>query len=338
MLALCIDIGAGTQDVLVYEAGSRIENSLKLVLPTPTVRLGKQVARMTGDVFVNGRIIGGGPVVRAMKDHIASGNCIYITKEAAATVRDNLLDVAAKGFTIVEGVENADLTLDEFDFESITPLISAYYPGQTLDVVAVAAQDHGYTAGQSDRMTRFLFLKQFLAGGLRSACFRCESEIPPHFTRWQSLATSIRERWSGDILLTDTAVIAALGAASITNHRPVISIDAGNAHTFAALIGEGDRILGFFEHHTGSLTPERAAALVRKLSRSEVTFDEVFAEEGHGAHVFEQCMAEGCPVLVTGPKRGDIFADGNAGVRFAAPAGDMMMTGPVGLLMQLGAL
>jgi len=34
---LAIDVGRGTQDILVYEPGRAVENSMKLVLPSPTV-------------------------------------------------------------------------------------------------------------------------------------------------------------------------------------------------------------------------------------------------------------------------------------------------------------
>ncbi len=44
MNILCVDIGTGTQDILLYDSDREIENCLKLVMTSPTMR----VARTTG--------------------------------------------------------------------------------------------------------------------------------------------------------------------------------------------------------------------------------------------------------------------------------------------------
>ncbi|MBM7624186.1 hypothetical protein [Sporohalobacter salinus] len=41
---LAIDVGAGTQDILIFETGQPIENSIKLVLPAPTVIKAEEIA------------------------------------------------------------------------------------------------------------------------------------------------------------------------------------------------------------------------------------------------------------------------------------------------------
>ena len=54
---LAIDIGAGTQDILLFEEDASIENSVQLVLPSPTVQVARQIRRATDeghDIYLTG--------------------------------------------------------------------------------------------------------------------------------------------------------------------------------------------------------------------------------------------------------------------------------------------
>ncbi|MFN3762893.1 MAG: pyruvate formate lyase-activating protein, partial [Anaerolineae bacterium] len=73
---LAIDVGAGTQDILLWEAGQPMENNVKLVLPSWTTVLARQVRQATREgrpLFLTGNLMGGGPVVSATKRHIRAG-------------------------------------------------------------------------------------------------------------------------------------------------------------------------------------------------------------------------------------------------------------------------
>ena len=102
---LAIDVGAGTQDILLWEVGQPMENNVKLVLPswmTVLARRVKQATREGRPVFLTGNLMGGGPLVSAMKRHLRAVHLVYVTPRAALTVRDNLDQVRERGYTIVE--------------------------------------------------------------------------------------------------------------------------------------------------------------------------------------------------------------------------------------------
>ncbi|WP_369404531.1 hypothetical protein [Salidesulfovibrio brasiliensis] len=44
---LCLDIGSGTQDVLLHIPGREIENCPKFILPTPSVRIAGYLSELT---------------------------------------------------------------------------------------------------------------------------------------------------------------------------------------------------------------------------------------------------------------------------------------------------
>ncbi|MFQ5815814.1 MAG: hypothetical protein ACE5G7_04890, partial [Candidatus Hydrothermarchaeaceae archaeon] len=63
---LAVDIGVGTQDILIYESLRNPENNIKLVLPAMTQILAKKMRRTRGDVFICGETMGGGPLSSAV--------------------------------------------------------------------------------------------------------------------------------------------------------------------------------------------------------------------------------------------------------------------------------
>ena len=73
---IAIDVGAGTQDVLIYEAGRPYENLVKLVLPSQTqivARKIRDVTRARRPLHLTGTVMGGGASSDAVKDHLAAG-------------------------------------------------------------------------------------------------------------------------------------------------------------------------------------------------------------------------------------------------------------------------
>ena len=64
------------------------------------------------------------------------------------------------------------------------------------------------------------------------------------------------------------AVLGSLGDPVVhqkARDEGVILVNAGNMHTFATLL-KGRRLYGLFEHHTGGITFEIIAELVRRSS------------------------------------------------------------------------
>src|SRR5438128_754616 len=74
MRILAIDVGTGTQDILLFDSGQPIENALQLIMPSPTQIAAGRIRRATEGgrpVFLTGVTAGGGPchwVVEAQND------------------------------------------------------------------------------------------------------------------------------------------------------------------------------------------------------------------------------------------------------------------------------
>ena len=47
MKILAVDVGTGTQDILLFDSDKEIENSLKLVMPSPTVLVANRIRAAT---------------------------------------------------------------------------------------------------------------------------------------------------------------------------------------------------------------------------------------------------------------------------------------------------
>jgi uncharacterized protein (DUF1786 family) len=335
---LAIDVGAGTQDILLWEAGQPMENNIKLVLPSWTTILARQVKRATREgrpIFLTGNLMGGGPVVSAMKRHLQAGHPVYTTSRAALTIRDNLDQVRERGYTIVEGGEEPPdapdlLTLRTRDVD-LDALASALAPFDIAvpEIVAVAVQDHGECLEGSNRLFRFHLWREFVEGGGEMLDL-AYPEPPLCYTRM----LAVQQDAPGAVMM-DTGPAALWGI--IEDGRAVahqdegfIAVNLGNQHTLGVLLRRG-RILGLFEHHTALMDPEKLVRLVDRLRDGTLTNEEVYQDHGHGAFIGpDHTPGAGFDfVAVTGPQR-RLAAE--LGYHFAAPHGDMMLTGCFGLV------
>jgi uncharacterized protein (DUF1786 family) len=335
---LAIDVGAGTQDVLLWEADQPTENSIKLVLPSWTTVLAGRVRRATEEgrpIFLTGNLMGGGPIVSAMKRHLRAGYPVYATPRAALTIRDNLDQVRERGYTVLEeGHEpphGADLVLlrtRDVDLDVLEDVLGPF--GVTIpETVAVAVQDHGECLVGSNRQFRFQLWRQFVeAGGQMIAL--AYREPPPCYTRMLAV-----QRDAPGAVVMDTGPAALWGIledehAAVHQEEGFTLVNVGNQHTLGVLL-RGERILGLFEHHTVLMDPEKLQRLIEDLRAGALTNDEVYADNGHGAYVHPDYVpGDGFDfVAVTGPQR-QIAED--LGYTFAAPYGDMMLTGCFGLV------
>ena len=342
---LAIDVGAGTQDILLWEAGQPVENNVKLVLPSWTTILARHVKRATQEgrpVFLTGNLMGGGPLVSAMKRHLKAGYPVYATPRAALTIRDNLDQVRALGYTLVEEPQDVPhlLTLRtrDVDLEALTVALAPF--GVTVpEAVAVAVQDHGECLVGSNRKFRFQLWREFVeqGGEMLGLAYR---EPPACYTRMRA----VQQDAPGAILM-DTGPAALWGIlederAAAHQDEGFIAVNLGNQHTLGVLL-RGERILGLFEHHTALITPEKLVHLVDRLRAGTLTDAEVYDDNGHGAFIspgyalVSEGLGTGVPgamfgfVAVTGPQR---HLAANLGYHFAAPHGDMMLTGCFGLV------
>jgi uncharacterized protein (DUF1786 family) len=95
----------------------------------------------------------------------------------------------------------------------------------------------------------------------------------------------------------------------------------------------GTRVISLYEHHTGEMTREQIEDFTERLLDNTLTQDEVIDTKGHGVFYApgEDDGLEAPLVAVTGPQRGRLRAS-RLDPYFAAPHGDMMLSGCFGLL------
>jgi uncharacterized protein (DUF1786 family) len=347
MQILAVDIGTGTQDVLLFDTNKEPENALKLVMPSPTVLLAQRIAAATAageDLLLTGVTMGGGPCGWAAEDHLKAGHHVFATPEAARTFNDDLDEVAARGVQIVSEDEAKGLSgvrrleMLDFDYGALDRAFGAF--GVELDradLLAVAVFDHGAApSGVSDRLFRFEYLAERIEKGMGLAGFAFPQEdIPPSMTRLQAAASTAPT--GRPLVVMDTAPAAILGALQdpqVAARQEAIVANVGNFHTLAFHlrgVGETRTIAGLFEHHTGRLSQARLEELLAQLAAGSLSHDELFAEHGHGALVLDTAPAALDFVAVTGPRR-SMLAGSAFQPYLAVPYGDMMMTGCWGLV------
>ena len=349
MKILAIDIGAGTKDILLFDDSKEaIENCVKLVLPAPSQVYADEVRRATAlakDIFVNGDVIGGGAFASSLKRHVKRGFRVTMTERAAYTVRNTLDQVRELGIEVAVDEEPSakfqgqTMTIKEINLTELGDFLAQYgEPLEDLDIVAVAVQDHGVSpSGISNRRYRIENMRKTLESNPKpEALAFLESEIPPHYLRMQSVVRATKNQLPhAEVLLMDTSPDAILGCLkdeTSEKARNVLAINVGNGHTMAALISDGT-ITGIMEHHTRYMDHEKMRRLLIDFSNGSLTDEEVFSDNGHGLFYLEepQGFKNIDAIVATGPKR-NILQKTGLPVHLAAPAGDVMMSGPIGLV------
>ncbi|HMK54600.1 MAG TPA: DUF1786 domain-containing protein [Methanobacteriaceae archaeon] len=333
MKILAVDVGTGTQDIMLYDSLEPIENAIKMVMPSPTMIIANKIRKHHHDLFFTGETMGGGPVNQAIQSHLDKGYRVVMTESAARTVRDDLRRVKSKGIKIVPNREKhpemAQIKMGDIDFDLFKEALLPFDVELEFDHVAVAVQDHGYLEGTGDRNFRFQKIKEKLNSPLPPEEFAFQKDVPEYFTRMQGVLRTLK---GYNPLIMDSKFAALAGCTCdqvVKNLETFVAMDVGNGHTLAAAFKEG-RICGIFEHHTRVLTPKKIEYLVNKLISGKITHQEVHQDNGHGAWVAEPIETSEL-IVATGPQR-KLLQNTHLEVYNAAPAGDVMMAGPAGLI------
>jgi len=337
MRLVAIDIGMGTQDVLVYDSEKKMENCIKMVLPSPTLLKAREVrsARIEGrDVALVGGVMGGGHITHAVKEHVRAGLGVYATKGAALTLKDDLERVRQMGVRIVDDEQDIPehavrIELRDVDMGMIEHVLSWVHE-DVPDLVGVAVQDHGFSLG-SNRQFRFEHLRRIIQKGGRIEHFAYMNDVPEHLTRMRQVCRDVHPR---RCFVMDTGPSAIFGCIVQEGCEPCVVVNVGNGHVLAAAVSDG-RVVGIFEHHTRLVDAEKLDGLIERMCEGTLTHEDVFYDGGHGAYVSEG--VGNVRVLVTGPNR-HIMSCSKLDVSFPAPFGDMMLTGCFGLLSAARAL
>ena len=173
MKILAVDMGTGTQDILLFDSRVDVENSLKMVQPSPTMiahRRIKAATRRKEPILLTGVTMGGGPSHWAAEGHLEAGLPVYATPDAARSFNDDLDVVTDFGVTVISedealklGEDVVRLELKDFDFDSIEAAFRSFdVTLDDLDVIAAAVFDRGINLRCSTIRQRFSTTAQHL--------------------------------------------------------------------------------------------------------------------------------------------------------------------------------
>ncbi|HEX6291743.1 MAG TPA: DUF1786 domain-containing protein [Herpetosiphonaceae bacterium] len=351
MRVLAIDVGTGTQDMLLFDSDGQVENSIQLIMPSPTLRIAQQVraaTRAQRPIMLYGVLMGGGPCHWAVNDHLQAGLPVYATPSAARTFDDDLDNVQAAGIYLFDENSPAERAHDalhiemrDLDLDAISAALEAFGVEPAWDVLAVAAFDHGNAPPDvSDRKFRFDYLAERLShdGWLTDLAFT-RATIPHEMTRLQAIADTAPA--AIPLVVMDTAPAAVLGALDdphVAAQDEALIANIGNFHALAFHIA-GSTIRGLFEHHTGELQPEQLHSFLERLAEGTLTNAEIFGSQGHGALILDPTPATDPLLATTGPRQAFVRRWGARAERLyrAVPHGDMMLAGCFGLLRAVAA-
>ena len=320
MRILAIDVGTGTQDIMIYDSEKELENAIKLVLPSPHLFISQKIRETENDIYFDGEIMGGGKIKNTLLEHMEKGYNVVMEPTCAKTIRDNIEQVKSFGIEIADDEKSYDgytkITLGDIDITKLSEFLLGYDLEFDFDRIAIAVQDHGYNENMGDRDFRFEKIREKISEPTSPLEFGFKGEdLPEYFTRMQAVRRQVKNEGIEELpLVMDTkfASIAGMCYDEVASKlNSFIAIDIGNGHTTAASVENG-KIQGVFEHHTSSLTGESLERYINRLASGEITHEEVYNDHGHGAHVLNP-ISKIEKVIVSGPKR-------------------VMMTGTVGLI------
>ncbi|MEI6724885.1 MAG: DUF1786 family protein, partial [Actinomycetes bacterium] len=317
-------------------------------VPSRTQVVGAQIAQATKrgqTVIFSGPTMGGGACGAAMKRHLAAGQAFVATEEAALTFSDDLDKVRALGARVVGDAAAelaarmpedsvAAISSGDLDPGALRDALDLLGADPRFDAVAVAVQDHGFAPHSSNRVFRFAFWEAAVrARRPIGELFYDAADAPPEFTRLRAAAALASElSCGGPALVADTGPAALYGALP-EGVADAVLVNVGNGHTIC-VVTLGGRLAGVFEHHTSALDASRLEDFLQRFLAGGLDNDEVREDGGHGA-VMGPDVAErdlrGLPMYATGPRRA-LLAGSSLPLEYAAPHGDMMLTGCFGLL------
>ncbi len=343
MRILAVDMGTGTQDILLFDSQAPLENCVQLIMPSATEIAARRIRRATREgrpVALSGVIMGGGPCHWALEDHLRAGLLAYATLEAAKTFDDDLEMVQRLGVTLVSADELvsldsrvAHIELRDLDLRVIRAAMTAFEVDTEFDGLAIGCLDHGASPpGYSDRLFRFEHLKRVVSSGNSLLNFAyLPADVPDYLTRARSMLACADTGIA--TVFMDTGPAAALGALQderVSAAREQFVLNLGNMHALAFHL-RGVHIHSLYEHHTGEISREQIEQFTEGLMAGTLQHEEVFDSKGHGVLYVDEPGDRHPLLAVTGPQR-DKVRGSRLVPYLAAPHGDMMIAGCYGLV------
>ncbi len=339
---LLIDVGAGTMDVLFHDMESGLQ--CKAVVRSPVLTVAEQITRTPGNLLIKGVEMGGGSLAAILRQR-ALRDEVLISASAAMTLHHQEDRVRSWGIRVIPDAEADEfrptagfsvLTFADLDRERLRSLFSCFGVPFEMDSVGVCAQDHGIPppgSGHLDHRHR-VFAEALDRDPFPHALLFPHDEIPGTFHRLQSIARCAMNLPTPEAWVMDSGMAAILGASMDSSARRaerVLVLDAATSHTVGAALDRGE-ITGFFEYHTRDVTLPRIESLLEAVADGKLRHSRILEEGGHGAYIRKALGFDRVQdIVATGPRR-RILDGSRLSIRFAAPGGDNMMTGNVGLL------
>ena len=339
---LMIDVGAGTLDLLYYDAATG--EHFKAVVKSPVRTLADKIENISGNLVVTGVEMGGGRVSAALKTR-AQSHAVVMSTAAAATIHHDPDRVAACGVEVVSNDEALALaadpnytavTLSDIEPRRLRRIVEGLGVPFEFDIIGLCAQDHGVAPrGVSHLDYRHrLFASVLDRTPFPHALVYPADRVPETFNRLRCMARVARELPAEEVYVMDSGMAAIQGACCdplCAGMQRFMVLDIATSHTVGAALTEGE-IAGFFEYHTHDMTVDKLDRLLLALPGGGLDHAAILREGGHGAYTRRRFdYRENEIILATGPRR-RLMADSRLPLTNGAPWGDNMMTGTVGIL------
>ncbi len=159
MRILAIDVGTGTPDIMIYDTEKELENSIKLVLPSPHLYISQRIRETENDIYFTGEIMGGGKIKNTILEHMEKGYEVVMEPTCAKTIRDDIKQVESFGIKIADENQNYEgytkIALGDINITKLSEFLLGYDLEFDFDKIAIVVQDHGYNENMGDRDFRF---------------------------------------------------------------------------------------------------------------------------------------------------------------------------------------
>ena len=335
---LLLDIGSGTQDILLAHTHVNFENWTRFILPSPAKMIAEKIQQSKAkkrSLILTGTIMGGG-FFKAITAHLEAGLSIKSTQKAAYSLYDDIRKVESLGIEIIQENEVATYSDEDYDIIELADFSKSFWTEYLKNIgialpknIALAAQDHGIHEDVGNRIGRFRLWKELLQKSTDPLDWIFDT-VPTPYTRLKALQESADASF-----VADTGSAALLGALSMpdiaarSEREGITIVNVGNSHVLAFLVYQS-QVCGIYEHHTGMHDTDSLLRDLQEFRFGWLPDEEVREKGGHGC-VFNSIPAEAegfRPTYVLGPRRE--ILDGHG--QFINPHGDMMLAGAFGLL------
>ncbi len=339
---LILDIGAGTMDILYYDAGSGLH--YKAVVKSPVLTIAEKVAGLPGNLLTTGVEMGGGFLSKILTDRAGQSE-VVMSSSSAATIHHDPERVKGLGIKILEdSIAEAlranpryrHLQIGDLEPERIKRIVESFGVPFSFDAVGICAQDHGIPPGGISHLDyrHNIFKARLNENPLPHALLYRRGEIPATFNRLSSIAKAAEMFQCDEIYVMDSGMAAILGASMdprASSMERLYVLDIATSHTVGAALEKGE-IAGFFEYHTKDMTLECLEKLFIELAEGKLIHKKILEEGGHGAYIRKAIGFQSADAIIaTGPKR-KLMAGSKLPFVLGAPMGDNMMTGTAGML------